>query len=155
MKKIKIKNEFEEEQEKNKNKSKQTYTQHIKERMGEYYEEKPSTFHAKRKKDNYREILDVTNKNNENVITKKPMKAQTMTVGSKRVKTKIKHPRQRKNAANKKWQKIIQNFCYLENLTLIPKNLDKLLLFHLKKTSEEKIFDSILDKIPEKRYLLN
>ena len=52
---------------------------------------------------------------------------------------------------NKKWQRIIQNCCYLENLTLIPEEiLDKPLLFDLKKTSEEKIFDSILEKIPDK-----
>ena len=52
---------------------------------------------------------------------------------------------------NKKWQRIIQNCCYLGNLTLIPEEiLDKPLLFDLKKTSEEKIFDSILEKIPDK-----
>ena len=34
--------------------------------------------------------------------------------------------------------------------------LDKLLLFELKKTSEEKVFDLILEKISEKkRYLLH
>ena len=49
MKKVKRKNEFEEEQEKNKNKFKKTYAQHIKERMGEYYEEKPFKIHAKEK----------------------------------------------------------------------------------------------------------
>ena len=56
-----------------------------------------------------------------------------------------------KNFVNKKWQRIIQNCCYLGNLTLIPEEiLDKPLLFDLKKTSEEKIFDSILEKIPDK-----
>ena len=66
----KRKNEFEEEQEKNKSKFKKTYAQRIKERMGEYYEEKPFKIHAKRKKDNYSEILDVINKSNENVKRK-------------------------------------------------------------------------------------
>ena len=56
---------------------------------------------------------------------------------------------------NKKWQRIIQNCCYLENLTLIPEEiLDKPLLFDLKKTSEEKIFDSILEKIPDKMIII-
>ena len=70
MKKVKRKNEFDEEQEKNKNKFKKTYNQRIKERMGEYYEEKPFKIHAKRKKDNYSEILDVINKSNENAKRK-------------------------------------------------------------------------------------
>ena len=78
-------------------------------------------FTRKDKKDNYREILDVINKNNENVKRKEPMKAQTVTVESKKAKTTIKHPRETKNFANKKWQKINQNCCYLENLTLILK----------------------------------
>ena len=38
--------------------------------MGEYYEEKPFKTHAKRKKDNYGEILDVIYKNNKNVKRK-------------------------------------------------------------------------------------
>ena len=50
MKKVKIKNEFEREQKKKKKKqeevSKKTYTQGVKERMGEYYEEKPFKIHA-------------------------------------------------------------------------------------------------------------
>ena len=62
---------------------KKTYSQRINERMGEYYQEKPFKVHAKRKKDNYGEILDVINKNNENVKRKKATKAQTMTVQSK------------------------------------------------------------------------
>ena len=78
-------------------------------------------FTRKDKKDNYGEILDVINKNNENVKRKKPMKAQTVTVESKKAKTTIKHPRETKNFANKKWQKINQNCCYLENFTLIMK----------------------------------
>ena len=43
--------------------------------MSEYYEEKPCKIQLKRKKDNYSEILDVINKNNENVKRKKPTKA--------------------------------------------------------------------------------
>ena len=57
--KVKIKNEFEVDQEKNKKKFRKTYAQRVKERMSEYCEEKPFKIHAKRKKDNYGEILDV------------------------------------------------------------------------------------------------
>ena len=39
--------------------------------MSEYYEEKPFKIQLKGKKDNYGEILDVINKNNENVKRKK------------------------------------------------------------------------------------
>ena len=41
---------------KKKKKLKKTYAQRIKERMGEYYEEKPFKIHVKRKKD---EILEM------------------------------------------------------------------------------------------------
>ena len=88
---------------------KDTYPQRIKERMGEYYGEKPFKIHAKRKKDKYGEILAVINKNNENAKRKNPAKAQTMTVESKRAKITIKHQRKEKNFANKKWRKIIRN----------------------------------------------
>ena len=60
MKKVKIKNEL-----------KKPYAECIKERMGEYYEQKPFKIHTKRKKDNYSQILDVINQNNENVKRKK------------------------------------------------------------------------------------
>ena len=109
------------DQEKNKKKFRKTYAQRVKERMSEYCEEKPFKIHAKRKKDNYGEILDVINNDNGNVKRKKRMKAQTKTVESKRVKTTIKHPSKEKIFVNKKWWKMIQNSCYLENLILILK----------------------------------
>ena len=89
--------------------------------MSEYCEEKPFKIHAKRKKDNYGEILDVINNDNGNVKRKKRMKAQTKTVESKRAKPTIKHPSKEKIFVNKKWWKMIQNSCYLENLILILK----------------------------------
>ena len=116
--------------------------------MGECYEEKLFKIQVKRKKNKCSEILDVINKNNDNVKRKKSTKAQTMTVESKKVKTIIKYPRKRKK------QKIAEN-----NLKLLlstrfdfdPEEiLDKFLLFNLKKRSEEKIFDLILEKIPDK-----
>ena len=75
MKKVNVKNEFEEVLEKKlKKKLKKTYAQRIKERMGEYYEEKPFKIHVKRKKDEYGEILDVINKNR-NIKKKKTNKS--------------------------------------------------------------------------------
>ena len=69
----------------------------------------------------------------------------------KKSKTTIKHPRERKKRRVQKWRKIIQNCCYLENFDFdIEEILDKSLSFDLKKTSEEKMFDSILEKIPDK-----
>ena len=92
VKKVKIENEFEGEQ---KNIEK-TYTQRVKERIGEYHEEKTFKIYEKRKKDKYGEILEVINKNNENVTRKNPTKTQTMTVESSKAKTTINHPKQRK-----------------------------------------------------------
>ena len=88
--------------------------------MGEYYEEKPFKIHAKRKQYDYGEILDVINKNNENIKRKNPKKALTMTDESKRAKTTNIQGKE-KNFANDKWWKIIQNCCYLENVILILK----------------------------------
>ena len=76
--------------------SKKTYAQRVKERMGEYYEEKPFKIHAKRKRDKYGEISNVIKKSDENVTRKKLTKAQTMTVESGKAKTTIIHPTQRK-----------------------------------------------------------
>ena len=47
---------------KSRKRSKKTYTQCVKERMGEYYEEKPFKIHAKRNWDKCGEILNVTKK---------------------------------------------------------------------------------------------
>ena len=74
-----------------------------------------------------------------------------MTVESKRAKTTIKHPRQRKKLCK---QKMAENNSKL----LLPGKfdfdleeiLDKSLLFDLKKASKGKIFDSMLEKIPDK-----
>ena len=150
MKNVKIKNEFKEEQEKNKNKLKDTYPQCIKERMGEYYGEKPFKIHAKRKKDKYGEILAVITKNNENAKRKNPAKAQTMTVESKRAKI-MTHPRQRKKLRQQKMAENNSKLILSGKFDFDPEEiLDELLLFDLKKTSEEKMFDSILEKIRDK-----
>ena len=119
--------------------------------MGEYYEEKPFKIHAKRKKDKYGKTSNVIKKNIENVIRKNSTKAQTMTVESSKGKTTIIQPRQRKKLCK---QKIAENDSKLllqGKFDFDPEEmLDKLLLFDLKKTSENKVFDAILEKIPEK-----
>ena len=82
---------------------------------------------------------------------KKPTKAQTMTVESKKGKTIIKYPRKRKKLRE---QEIVENNLKLllsAKFDFYPEEiLDKLLLFNLKKRSEEKIIDSILEKMPDK-----
>ena len=109
MKKVKIKNEFAGEQKKKKKKEevKKTYTQRVKERMGEHYEEKTFKIHTKRKKYKYGEISNVIKENNKNVKRKKPKKAQTMTAESSKAKTTIIYPRQRKNLRKQKLWKTI------------------------------------------------
>ena len=115
---------------------KKTYSQRINERMGEYYQEKPFKVHAKRKKDNYGEILDVINKNNENVKRKKATKAQTMTVQSKEWKQQLNIQGKEKKLQE---QRMVENNSklLLSGKTDFDPNevLDKSLLFDLKKTS--------------------
>ena len=85
--------------------SKKPYTQRVKERMGEYYEEKPFKIHAKRKRDKCGEISNVFKKNNvtrKNVTRKKPTKAQKTTVQSSQAKTTIIYPRHRKKLREQK-----------------------------------------------------
>ena len=120
--------------------------------MGKYYEANPFKIHAKRKKHSYREILGVINKKNENFKIKKTKQKKPTNNDRwiKAVKTAIKHPRE--NKLNK--QKMVENnwklFLY-EKLDFDREEiLDKSLLFDLKKTSEEKVFDLILEKIPDK-----
>ena len=119
--------------------------------MGEYYEEKPFKIHANRKTDKYGEISNVTKKNNENVTRKKPTKAQTMTVEWSKAKTKIIHLEQRKKLCEQKMAENNSKLLLLGKFDFDPKEiLDKSLLFDLKKASEDKTFDSILKKIPDK-----
>ena len=131
---------------KNRKSTKRTYTQRVKERMGDYYEEEPFKIHAKRKIDKYGEISNAIKKNNENVSRKKPTKAQTTTVESSKAKTTIIHPRQRKRLHK---QKMVENNSKLLLSSKFDFDseeiLDKLLLFDLKKRSEDKIFDSIFE----------
>ena len=106
-------------------------------------------FTWKEKKNDYREILGVINKSKENVKRKKTTKAQTMTVESKRVKTTIKHPMQSKiNFANKNKVENNSKLLLSGKFDFDPQEiLDKSLLFDLKKTSGEKIFGLILEKL--------
>ena len=65
MKKVKIKNNFEGEGGRTKKigiSQKKPYTERVKERMGEYYEEEPFKIHSKRKRHKYGEISNVIKK---------------------------------------------------------------------------------------------
>ena len=132
--------------------SKKTYTQPAKLKMGEYYEEKPFKIHAKEKRDKYDGISNVIKNNNENVKRKKLTKAQTMTVKSSKTKTTIIHPKQRKELREQKMAENSSKLLLSRKFDFNPEEiLDKSLLFELeKKTSADKIFDSILEKIPDK-----
>ena len=102
MKKVKIKNEFEREQKKIKKMSKKTYTQRVKERVGEYYVGKPFEIHAKRRRDKYGEISNVIKKAMKMLQGKNLTKTQTMIVESSKTKTRINHQRQRKKLRKQK-----------------------------------------------------
>ena len=113
-------------------------------------------FTRKVKKDKYGETSNVIKKSIDNVIRKNSTKAQTITVESSKGKTTIIQPRQRKKLRE---QKMVENNSKLllsGKFDFDPEEiLDKLLLFDLKKTSENKIFDAILEKnTRKKRYLL-
>ena len=74
-----------------------------------------------------------------------------MTVESKRLKTAIKHPRERKKLLKQKMAKNNSKLLSSGKFDFDPKNfLDNSLLFTLKETSEEKIFDFILKKYQTK-----
>ena len=77
-----------------------------------------------------------------------------MTVKSKKGKTTIKYPRERKKLCEQKIAKNNSKLLLFGKFDFDPKeNSDKSLLFDLKKTSEEKIFDLILEKILDKNHL--
>ena len=74
-----------------------------------------------------------------------------MTPESSKAKTTIIHPRQRKKLHKQKMMENNSKLLLSGKFDFDPKEiLDQSLLFHLKKTSEDKIFDSILKKIPDK-----
>ena len=96
----------------------------------EYYEKKPFKIHAKRKKDNYGEILNAINKNNKNVTGRKPTKTQAIVVESSRTKATINHPRQRKKLREQKMMENKSKLLLSGKFDFNPKEiLDKSLLF--------------------------
>ena len=89
-------------------------------------------------------------KNNGNATRKNPTKIQTMTVESNKAKTIIIHLTQRKKLCKQKMAENNSKLSLSGKFDFAPEDiLDKLLLFDLKKTSEDKTFDSILEKIPD------
>ena len=74
-----------------------------------------------------------------------------MTVESSKAKTTIIHLRQRKKLCEQKMAENNSKLLLLGKFDLDPEEiLDKSLLFDLKRTSKDKIFDSILENIPDK-----
>ena len=79
-----------------------------------------------------------------------------MTIESSKANTTIIHPRQRKILCEQTMVERNSKLLLSRKFDFDPEEiLDNLLLFKLKKTSEDKIFDSILQKnTRQKRYLL-
>ena len=81
---------------------------------------------------------------------KKPQKAQTVQIEAEKSIHTPKHPRERKKFIEQQMGKKNSKGILSKTFDFDPAEyLDKSLLFDLKKTSEEKIFDSILEKIPD------
>ena len=118
--------------------------------MDKYWENKPIKRPIKLKKNNYEEMVVVENEKDKNVRRKKPQKAQTVKIEAKKSIQKRKHPRERKKFLEQQMGKKNSKAILSKTFDFDPEEfLDKSLLFHLKKTSEENIFDSILEKIPD------
>ena len=74
-----------------------------------------------------------------------------MIVESSKAKTRINHQRHRKKLREQKVAENNSKLLLLRKFDFDPeKFLDKSLLFDLKKTSKDKMFDSMLHKMPDK-----
>ena len=74
-----------------------------------------------------------------------------MTVESSKARTIINHLRQRRKLHEQKMLEKNSKLLLSGKFDFDPEEiLDKLLLFDLKKTRKDKIFDSILEKMPDK-----
>ena len=91
------------------------------ERMGEYYDEKPFKIHAKRKKHKYSEISNVIRKAMKMLQEKNRQRHKQSQLNQLKQKQQLFTRSKKKNFANKKCWKTIQNCCYRESLTLILK----------------------------------
>ena len=93
--------------------------------------------------------MQLKTKKNKNVPRKKPQKTQTMQIEVKKSIETPKHPSERKKFLQQQMAKKNSKTILRRTFDFDPEeNLDKSLLFNLRKTSEEKCFDSILEKIP-------
>ena len=78
-------------------------------------------------------------------------KTQTMAVESNKAKPIINHLRQRRKLHEQKMLEKNSKLLLSGKFDFDPEEiLDKSLLFNLKKTRKDEIFDSILEKIPDK-----
>ena len=150
MKKAKIENKFEKEIRKNKRKSQKSYSQHVKERMDEYQENKPIKRSIKLKIIIMGKWLQLKMEKNENVLWKKPQKVRTVQIEVGKSIQTHKHSRERKKFLEQQITKKNPKAILSKTFYFDPEEyLDKSLLFDLKKTREEKNFDSIFEKIPD------
>ena len=142
MKKVKIKNEFLEEAEKLRKQVGKSYQEKVKKRKGEYYEEKPLKKSSKARKNNLKESKCVPERKIETFKRKTKNRKKPTDVPT--------HPRDRKKVIERKMAKSNSKATISDTFGFDPEDyLDKSLLFDLKKTSEEKIFDSIIEEIPD------
>ena len=143
MKDVKVKNQFLKEVRKNRKRLKKSYAERVKSRMGEYYDKKSLKISSKDRKNNMREVKKVIEKTDKILQRKKPKRAETTIIETTESTTTIKHLRERKKLTVEKMVKKKKKNSKSEEY------LDKSLLFDLKKTSEERFFDAILEKIPD------
>ena len=109
--------------------------------MGKYHEKKPLKKLLKARKNEMKEAEYVPEREIDTPKRKtKKRKKPTET---------LTHPRDRKKAIEKKLQKTIQKRFYLTPLTLTLKTISRSRCCSiLKKTSKEKLFDAIIEKLP-------
>ena len=118
---------------------KKSYRERVKDRMGEYYnEKKPFRKSSKSCKNNMGEAEFISEVNVKNLKLKKLNKPSPP-----------KHLRERKKLIKKKMAKKNSKSILSGTFDFDPEDyLKKLLLFDLKSTSQEKIFDAIIKKLP-------
>ena len=139
MKKVNLKNEFINEEEKTRKRLKKSYRERVKDRTGEYFsEKKPFQKSSKSHKNNMSEAEFISEVNVKNLKLKKSNKPSPP-----------KHPRERRKLIEKKMAKKNSKSILSGTFDFDPEEyLKKLLLFDLKNTSQEKIFDAIIKKLP-------
>ena len=124
---------------KNFKKTEKSYQERVKLRMGKYYDEKPLKMPCKSRKNNMKETMYIPDSTDVNVVKRKITKAASRV-----------HPQDRKKVLKVKLAKKNLQAIISKTFDFNPEDyLEKSLLFDLKKTSEEKFFDVIIEKLPD------